>query len=215
MTVYLFFDESGNLDFSLNGTKFYCFGGLTTRDPVALTHTLTELRYQLTSEGTGLEAFHAAEDKQLIRNRVFDAIAKVGGFDFDAVIIEKRKANPVLHEVARFYPQFAGYLLKHVFRRYNDPAERIVVITDRLPVKRHREAVEKTFKQFIKQELGERPFSIVHHSTAAHACLQAADYCMWAVYKKWNLGDVRSYDLVRRFVKSEFDIFRTGSEYFY
>jgi hypothetical protein len=215
VTVYLFFDESGNLDFSPSGTRYYCFGALTTRDPGGLTHILTELRYKLTDEGNELEAFHAAEDKQYVRNRVFEAIGAIGNFDFDAVIVEKRKTNPVLHDQARFYPKFAGYLLEHVFRRYSDPTERIIVITDRLPLKRHRDAVEKTFKQFIKQKLGDRPFSIVHHSSAAHACLQAADYCMWAVYKKWSVADRRSYDLVKPFLKSEFDIFRTGTEYFY
>ena len=89
MTVHLFFDESGNLDFSPNGTGYYYFGVLTTRDPLPLTTALTNLRYDLISEGLELECFHATEDRQPVRDRVFEAIIRVGNFEFDAVIIEK------------------------------------------------------------------------------------------------------------------------------
>lgn len=214
MAIFLFFDESGNLDFSAGGTKYYAFGCLTTRDPAALLHPLSALRYELLAGGTEIEAFHATEDRQAVRDRVFSVIAGVGEFDFDAVLIEKRKANPILHAPERFYPKFAGYLLRHVFKRYSGN-EKIIIVTDRLPIKRHREAVEKAFKTFLRTELMDREFTIVHHNTAAHLCLQAADYCMWAIYKKWSTGDLRSYEIIRPFVKSEFDIFRVGTDYFY
>lgn len=156
MTVFLFFDESGDLNFSPSGSPYYFFGALTTRVPGPLTHRLDDLRYQFLAEGLELERFHAAEDRQVVRDRVFEAIREVGGFEFDAIVIEKRKANPVLHDEARFYPQFADYLLKYVFGRYADPSERIVIVTDRIPVKRTKKAVEKAFKTYIGQHLDRR-----------------------------------------------------------
>jgi hypothetical protein len=215
LAVFLFFDESGNLDFSRNGTKYYVFGALTTRDPAALLRPLSDLRYRLIAQGMDLEAFHASEDRQVVRDEVFDVLSTCGGFEFDAVIVEKRKVNPVLHDQVRFYVQFADYLLSYVFRRHSDPNDRIVVLTGRLPVKRKKQAVEKVFKSYIRQNLGGRPFNVLHHSMGSHACLQAADYCTWAVYKKWKDGETRPYDLIRPFVISEFDILRRGTEYFY
>ncbi len=176
---------------------------------------LSDLRYQLIAEGMEIERFHASEDRQQVRDQVFDIIARVGGFEFDCVVIEKRKVNPVLHDDLRFYPQFANYLLQYVFRRYTDPDERVVVITDTLPVKRKKRAVEKAFKSYIRQNLGRRPFTILHHNSASHACLQAADYCNWAIYKKWRDGELRPYRVIRSFVRSEFDILQMGTEYFY
>jgi hypothetical protein len=214
MSIYFFFDESGNLDFSPNGTPYYCFGVLSTHDPAPLTQALTALRYDMLAEGLELERFHAAEDRQTIRDRVFAAIIAVGEFDFDCVVIEKRKVNPELHRDGRFYPHFAGYLLRHVFERSLVPNERIVLITDRLPMKRTRE-VEKAFKFFIRDHLGDRPFSILHHSSNSHAALQVADYCMWAVHRKWTADDRRSYGLIRPFIRTELDLLRRGSEYFY
>lgn len=90
-----------------------------------------------------------------------------------------------------------------MFSRYTDPDERIILITDRLPMKRRRQAVEKAFKTYLRQELGDRPFSVLHHSSAGHSGLQAADYCTWAVYRKWHSADTRSYALIESLVKTE------------
>ncbi|MEE9132954.1 MAG: DUF3800 domain-containing protein [Gemmatimonadota bacterium] len=139
----------------------------------------------------------------------------MGGFKFDAVVVEKRKVNPVLYNEVRFYPQFANYLLKYVFARYSDMKERIVVITDSIPVKKKKQAVEKAFKTFIRGNLGRRPFTLLHHPAASHACLQAADYCAWAVYRKWKDGELRPYEEIKQLVRSDFDILRHGEEYFY
>ena len=215
MAVYLFFDESGDFAFSPSGSRYYFFGALTTHDPMPLTHALTALRYQLLGSGLEIERFHAAEDRQAVRDRVFSTIKMVGSIEFDLVAIEKRKANPVLYDPVRFYPQFANYLMKYVFARYADPAEPIVIVTDTIPVQRKRKAVEKAFKTYVSRNLGKRPYTLVHQSSGSHACLQAADYLTWAVHKKWTHGDRRSYDMVRHLIRSEFDIFAGGGEYFY
>jgi hypothetical protein len=137
---------------------------------------------------------------------VFAILAEVGGFEFDAVLIEKSKTPVALHDPPQFYPRFARHLLTRVFQRFRSH-EPIILVTDRLPIKRKREAVEKALRSFLRNDLGSRPFTIVHHSSAAHLCLQAADYCIWAIYRKWSLGDDRSYNLIRPFVKSEVNVF--------
>lgn len=202
MSVYLFFDESGNLDFTAGGTRHYFMGVLTTRNPVAFTRALSELRYGLLGEGAELEAFHASEDRQVVRNAVYSILADVGEFEFDAVIVDKSRVEEKLRDPARFYPEFAARVLARVFARYADDQEPLVVITDRLPVKRKREAVVKAFKTFIRQELGNRPFVMLHHTSAGHSGLQAADYCLWALHKKQVHGDERSFSIIERFVKS-------------
>lgn len=78
-------------------------------------------------------------------------------------------------------------------------------------MKRRREAVEKAFKTFMRQALGARKFSVLHHTSVAHACLQAADYCTWAVHRKWRDGELRPYRTIKAFLRSEFDIFASGS----
>jgi len=178
-------------------------GTLATRDPAALERALGTLRYALLAEGTELEAFHATEDRQAVRDRVFAALTAEGGFEVDALVVDKARVPEALRDEARFYPECAERLLAPVFARYRDPDERVVVVTDRLPLKRTKQAVEKAFKLFIRRRLGARPFSVLHHASAAHAGLQAADYALWAVYRKWQGGDARSHALVAPFLRSE------------
>lgn len=215
MAIFLFFDESGNFDFSTNGTPYVVFGALTTRDPAPLLRPLSDLRYSLIASGIEIEAFHATEDKQVVRDQVFAIIKAVGGFEFDAAIVEKRKVDPALYDVTKFYPQFAYHLLNQVFARYPDEGERIVLITDPLPVKKTKRAVEKAFKLYIRQNLARRAFSVLHHASSSHACLQAADYCTWAVHRKWRDNELRPYSEIQQLVRTELDILANETRRFY
>lgn len=216
MAVYIFFDESGNLDFSTNGTKYYFFGALTTRNPRVIGMPLDKLRYEILAQGLEIEYFHASEDRQIVRDQVFNCIISSGEFEYDCVIIEKRKLNPILHSPEKFYPKFADYLLQYIFKRYiNDGDEIIIIITDVIPVKKKRKAVEKAFKMYINRHLKNRKHLVLHHKSASHAGLQAADYCNWAIQRKWKNGDPRSYDIIKGFITSELDILKRGAQYFY
>lgn len=216
MAIFIFFDESGNLDFSPTGTPYYFFGALTTRAPMRLSRPMSDLRYDLIGGGLEIEAFHATEDRQTLRDRVFDTLITVGELEYDCVVIEKRKLNPTLHSPEKFYPQFANYLLQYIFNRYKaNPEERIVVITDQIPVNKKRKAVERAFLTYIKSNLGGRPYTVLHHRSASHSGLQAADYLNWAIHRKWTYRDFRSYNPIRHFIQSEFDILAEGEENFY
>jgi hypothetical protein len=207
VAVYLFFDESGNLDFSENGSRWFCFGALTLQDPGPLSAALTRLRYALLEQGLELECFHAAEDRQAVRNQVFSALAGVGGFDFDVLVVEKSLTPEVLRDPFEFYAHLGYVLMDSVLERFRDLDEPIVIITDSLPVQRERKALAKAFRGAIRDSLKGRPFSIVHHNSATHAGLQAVDYCTWAVQRRLR-GDHRPYELIRCWIRSEWEAFR-------
>jgi len=59
------------------------------------------------------------------------------------------------------------------------------------------------------------PYRIQHYNSRAWYGLQIADYFNWAIYRFWRDGDDRSRALVRRAIKSEFDIFRPGTKLWY
>src|SRR5689334_15781103 len=114
-SLYIFLDEGGNLDFSPNGTKFFTVSTITKCRPFALDADLLALKYDLLEEGLDLDCFHASEDRQLVRNRVFSLIGKhLAQFRVDSLIVEKRKTQPHLREQEKFYPAMLGYLLRHV-----------------------------------------------------------------------------------------------------
>lgn len=199
--MYLFFDESGNLDFTPSGSRYFLFGVVSTPDPAPLTGALAGLRYELLRGGLELECFHAAHDTPPVRSRVFDTIVATGGFEVDLLVADKRRLLPELRDPFEFYACLAHALIDAVLRRHTGGDEPIVIVTDRLPLQRHRQAAEKAFKAAIRNTLAERPFCIVHHATAAHPLLQVTDYCTWAAQRLWQRGDARSYALVEPWVR--------------
>lgn len=92
--TYIFLDEAGNLDFSSNGTRFFVLGALVMHRPSGLYADLAQLKYELIERGINIEYFHAAEDSQIVRDRVFQVIQRnLKDMRFDTLIVEKRKRS--------------------------------------------------------------------------------------------------------------------------
>ena len=165
-----------------------------------------------------MEYFHASENAQPVRNRVFDIIKRnLDGVRVDALVVEKRKTGPALQPVEAFYPRMLGYLLRYILEKHDLKLFReVIVFTDSLPVQKKREAVEKAIKTTLAKLLpATARYRLLHHDSKSNLDLQIADYSTWAIYRKWNGGDARSYQHIQSAVKSEFDIFRTGTKFYY
>jgi len=215
---YIFLDEGGDLNFRPHGSKYFTLTGVLTKRPFVLDPILTGLRFDLIEEGVELQEFHATEDKQGTRDRVFASIqGQLASLRADSVIVEKRKTHPKVQQVERFYPEMLGYLLRYMVREESlDEAREVIVVTDELPLKKKRRAVEKAAKTTLAEMLpdGVR-HRVMHHDSKSCCGLQAADYINWAIYWKWKDGDKRSYKLIQSAVKSEFPIFKRGTKKHY
>ena len=94
--------------------------------------------------------------------------------------------------------------------------ESFLIFTEALNVKRKREAIQKGLKEGLRSVVGRgKAFRLLHHASKSHLYLQAADYCPWAVYVKWERGEVRPYQMIQEKIRSEFEIFREGSIRYY
>jgi hypothetical protein len=198
-TLHIHLDESGDFTFSPKGSAFYVFAVTWTHTPAPLAAALTDLRYSLLREGQDLERFHACEDKQAHRDAVVKVIAGAVDLTFAGMVVEKRMVNPVIRDPVEFYPKFASMLLRFVLRsRAAKAADRVLIYTDVLPVQRNRRAVEKTIKQACAGEFSNRKtYHLYHHSCSSNCWLQVTDYCSWALFKKWEQKDSRTYDQIK------------------
>ena len=216
--VYLFLDEGGNFDFSPSGTRYFILTSVATRRPFPSHASLDDFKHDCLEYGLETEYFHCADDNTHVRRKVFELIAgHLGSLRIDCLIVEKLKTGPALREDKRFYPEMLGHLLKWVIpRELKDGVDEVVVITDTIPIQKKRQAVEKAIKGALARMLpvGMR-YRILHHASRSHYGLQIADYCNWAVFRKWQKGEVEFYDLIKPALKSEFDIFRTGTTLYY
>ena len=109
-----------------------------------------------------------------------------------------------------------GYLLRYAVEKASHGIGEVVVITDNLPVAKKRKAIEKAVKTVLASMLPEAtPYRVMHHSSRAHYGLQIADYFNWAIYRKWEHDDASSHQKIKLQIRSEFDIFKTGTRYYY
>lgn len=216
--LYLFIDEGGNFDFSSKGTRHFTLSCLSKERPFYVCQELLQLKYDLIESGLDIEYFHASEDRQVVRDLVVKIILRnLNGVRVDSVIVEKRKTNPAIRDVQLFYPKMMAQLLKYVFKGYDlSQYSEVIIFTDQIPLKKNREAVKKAIKIYLSQQLpsGVR-YRIYHHDSKSNFDLQIADYFNWAIYRKWESGDVRSYQKLAGAIRSEFNIFQKGNTTYY
>lgn len=216
--AYLFLDEGGNFDFSPTGTRYSILSSVAMRRPFPTLGPLDDFKHDCLEYGLDTEYFHCADDNIHVRRKVFELIARhLDSLRIDSLIVEKAKTGPALRADEAFYPKMLGYLLRYVIKlEVVNGVEELIVITDTIPVQKKRRAVEKAIKTALAAMLpaGMR-YRILHHASRSHYGLQVADYCNWAVFRKWQKGDTEFYDQIRPAIRSEFDIFRTGVTHYY
>jgi len=200
--LYTFFDEAGDLNFGKNGSRYFLCGMLVTHNPWPIMQVLTDLREEIFRGKFIPRAFHAAEDRQVVRDRVFESICGVGGFEAYITVTEKALVPPTHTDPSTFYTFMADFTLRWVLLRYS-VEEPVFVFTDELPLKGRREALVKGFKATMASILPDRAYNIEHQSSGAQGCLQAIDYVNWAVFRRLELGDDRSYVLVKDYIAYE------------
>lgn len=215
---YIFLDEAGNFDFSPTGTRYFVMSSVAMGRPFPAHGPLNDYKHECLEYGLDTEYFHCADDNTHVRRKVFELIAEQrGALRIDSLIVEKAKTGPALRADEAFYPKMLGYLLRYVVEREAvNGVEEMIVITDTIPVQKKRKAVEKAIKTVLAEMLpaGMR-YRILHHASRSHYGLQIADYCNWAVFRKWQRGETEFYDQIKPALRSEFDIFRTGVTYYY
>lgn len=138
-------------------------------------------------------------------------------FTIDALIAQKNRVNPAIREETVFYPKLLKILLHWIFRhRTTEEVDRINIWAARIGTKKKRSVFEKAVKSYLAHELEARlPYDIFIHSSVSHPMLQVADYCCWALSRKWKDGEVRPYEKIARAVLTEFEVFRRGTKEYY
>jgi hypothetical protein len=217
----IFIDESGNFDFSPNGTKFFILTAVSTTDCPALLSGCLRLRHRIAAGGLDLEEFHATEDRQVVRDQMFGLLEEHIAhrcFTIDAIIARKNRANPSIRDETVFYPRLLKILLRWIFcHRTDDEVDRINVWAARIGTKKKRVSFEKAVKSYLANELeaGVIPYDVFMHSSVSHPMLQVADYCCWSINRKWKDGDLRPYSKLQSAVLTEFDVFLSGKKEYY
>lgn len=218
-TLHVFVDESGDLHFTPSASRFLILASAWTYDPRPLADHLTSLRVSLLKKGHDVEYFHAVDDHKKNRPDVVSIMSAHREWWFVAKVIEKPKVSPEWYHPSAFYPHFLPSLLRFIIRgRMKRDTDMILIYTDWLPGKPKDVAVTKAVKGWCGAELrslGVR-YRVFHHPICSNNWLEVADYCAWAVGRKWEQGKHDFYDPIRpRLAASERNQQATETQIYY
>lgn len=226
--LFMFIDEGGNFDFSPSGSSFYSLTSLVTHNPSILIDELNDKRFSILSKlelgGLGdiyLEEklsrkYHASEDKQVVRDEVFKIIQKAERNLIRAisVVAQKNKTNPSIRDEVSFYGKLVMPLLKFALKGYR--FSHLVIFLDNSPINKRKSALLKNIKKTLSNEFPNNTYSVYCVPSESNYMLQVADYINWAIFRKWESKDERSYVLIKSYLeKEELDIFARGDTTYY
>jgi hypothetical protein len=214
---YVFADESGDFNFSRHqsASRYFILATVTVPD-CSLGQALLELRRELAWEGQGLDTeFHATQDLQAIRDRVFPLLM-AHPFRLDVTLLEKAKAKPSIRPTEPRFYQYAWYLhWKYVAPRVISKNDEVLVVSASVGTKKQRAAFRAAVLDVAAQFTPAARFQVACWSAASEPCLQVVDYCAWAVQRYREAGDDRSYKIIRPRIASEFAPFAVGTVTYY
>jgi hypothetical protein len=206
-SLNIFIDVSGNYDFSIRGTRNIVLTCIRCTDIGPGILELLTLKHKIIARGIDIEYFHASEDKQPIRDEVFDIVSTLRNIRINSLVLEKRRLNPASSKLHSFYPMLVEQLLKCTFSQAEmdkQEHERVLIFADKESSRRNeRETLVKSLKMSIGRILGNIPYFICMHSSASHPYLQIVDYCSWAIYVRNERLETRPYDKIKHLVTSE------------
>lgn len=214
---FIFADEAGCFTFKDKaGASRYFILLTVAAEEWTISDRLLRIRRELALRGDpDRDKLHATTDLQEVRNEVFAAIAEEK-FRWDATVLEKRKAQPQTRtDHPTFYRYAWYYHFKHIGPKYAAGCDKMLITTAALGEKKTRAAFKAGVNEPVQQIMARDKWEVAFHESCKDPLLWVADYCAWAVQKKWERGDTRSYDLIKHRRGSEYDLWSPGKQLYY
>ena len=216
---FLYADEAGCFTFNRkqNISKYFIIATIVTQDWMSPTLALQQLRHDLVAEGLPVgDYFHASSDTQAVRNRVFEEIMK-HEFTIQATICEKSKAQPqVTVSKSRFYQYPWLYHCKRGIVPILENPTSLHITAASIGNRKEKKTFFNSLKDVQRQSFqGGEPCVVDFRPCSSDPCLQLADYCAWAIQRKWEQNDIRSYEIVQGRITREYDLWARGTKHYY
>lgn len=220
MRRYIFADEAGDFEFAKKkNVSRYFIACVVSMDSCDVGVELLKLRRDMLWDDVPVgEYFHACEDKQAVRDKVFELLAQ-HDFKIHAQIMEKSKAQPQIRESHhRFYQHCWLYLFRHAAPKIMAGGMPDLMVTAAsIGTKKGQLAFSEAVKDVLTQtmKIRAKSWKTTFCPAMSDPCLQVADYCAWAIQRKWERGDLRSYDLIKSKIVYEYDLWQRGTTHYY
>lgn len=214
---FIFADEAGCFTFKKQkgASRYFLLCTLTT-DDCKIAHELLDIRRHLAAtEDPERDKLHATSDGLETRAKVFEILAR-HEFRVDATLLEKSKAQPQTRTSEAMFYQYAWYYhLNHVGPILTKDADKVLFTAAALGSKKTRAAFKTAVNNTLQQTVPREKWEVSFMDSSKDPLLWAADYCAWAIQRKWELADETSHKLLSKKIQTEFDLWKFGRAHYY
>ena len=214
---YVFADEAGDFAFTRGqNVSRYFIVCTVTMSSCDVAHDLLTLRRELVwRKKPVLDYFHATADKQEVRDAVFEAL-KGHKFKVQATIMEKSKAQDHIRKTKhRFYQYGWLYHFRHSLAPHLKDENEYLITAASVGTKKGQAVFTNAVNDVVQQHLGRENWRTDFRPCGNDPCLQVADYCTWAIQRKWERGDEKSFNIIKDRMTYEFDLWSHGKTHHY
>jgi hypothetical protein len=234
--LVIYVDESGSPDvISTNGEDLLALGrtcnyfvlvALRSFDPSALARLMVDCtawgdQHPDRKRPRGaLDHLHASKDDDVVRKRVYEALAGAP-IKATAIVVDKRSLDPAKSwrgDRTALYNELMARLLSDSLHLYE--RTRIVISRKNLDtpadLDRMVRQIESGWNEYVDAVHPTLPSLITarHGRARASRGLQAVDYIAWALFRGFESGDARYYNMIKDVVRHIHDISSTSLHHY-
>lgn len=161
------------------------------------------------------DMFHATADNNKVRGELFDLL-KTFKFEVHCTLLDKPKAYPRTRtDEATFYKYAWYYHGKYLAGNVFNKMPEVYMSAAALETRKGKAAFRAAFNEVFEQVAPHPNFTLDFPFAISDPCLQVADYCAWAICRKWEHGKIDFFEHIKDKVKSEFDLWKFGGTLHY
>ena len=105
--------------------------------------------------------------------------------------------------------------MQYVAPRIAKEDDELMVVGASISTNRRRATFASAVAKVVARTVKSASVRTAYWPANTDPCLQVADYCCWAIQRKWEREDSRSYVLIQDKIQSEFEPFKTGRIVYY
>ncbi|ALA68164.1 DUF3800 domain-containing protein [Corynebacterium lactis] len=214
-TLFVFMDESGDMQFKPKGTTHFLVTAVCTPIPTVSAAKMQELKYDLMASRSEDLEFHATVNSKGTRSRVLNVISEIEGIKVHTLWIDKRYTYPSCQNSIALFGIFAkamGRWIDQVYRRSD--FEQVILVFDSVLTGKERDAFQKNIKPVLKDLKFE--YKVLFHPVKQDLNGQIADYFSWAWFRMLENQDTTAFDaLSDNHDWTQFDLFNSRRQIYW
>ncbi|MCX6789769.1 MAG: DUF3800 domain-containing protein [Candidatus Gribaldobacteria bacterium] len=195
---YIFLDESGDLGFSEESSKWFILTIVFTNNHRCVEKCVKKIHHGLKKKYKKVSELHAYHCDATTKKRILRLLAQAQDLKILSVVLNKKKVYIDLQNQKNYLYNYTANILLDRLSSKNvlSKKEQIKIIIDQRETNKF---LKENFENYLKSNLKKQfdNFEIKIKPSHTEKCLQAVDFISWAIFRKYEQSDYEYYEIIK------------------